>query len=88
MEKLIASVSQGVPAALSEVITLGRTLKKRADDVLAYFDHQQRSDWPTRAPAWLSPRVPQSHQLHRPIAAGDRRLQNPTTPSIVKSPFT
>jgi len=34
MEKLIASVSQGVPAALSEVITLGRTLKKRADDVL------------------------------------------------------
>jgi transposase len=38
MEKLIASVSQGVPAALSEVITLGRTLKKRADDVLAYFD--------------------------------------------------
>jgi len=38
MEKLIASVSQGVPAALSEVVTLGRTLKKRAADVLAYFD--------------------------------------------------
>lgn len=38
MQNLIGSVSAGVPAALSEVITLGRTLKKRAVDVLAYFD--------------------------------------------------
>ena len=38
MEKLIESVSVGVPAALTELITLGRTLKKRAVDVLAYFD--------------------------------------------------
>jgi hypothetical protein len=30
----IDSVSQGVPKALSEVIMLGRTLKKRAADVL------------------------------------------------------
>ncbi len=36
MTSLIASVSHGVPAELSEVITLGRTLKKRADDVLAW----------------------------------------------------
>ena len=36
MGKLIASLSQGVPAR-SEVITIGRTLKKRADDALAYF---------------------------------------------------
>ena len=35
MVKLIESVSAGVPAALTEVITLGRTLKQRADDVLA-----------------------------------------------------
>lgn len=38
MRNLIGSVSAGVPAALSDVITLGRTLKKRAVDVLAYFD--------------------------------------------------
>ena len=38
MEQLIASVSSGVPAALREVVTLGRTLKQRAGDVLAYFD--------------------------------------------------
>ncbi len=35
MTALIGSVSAGVSAVLSEVITLGRTLKKRADDVLA-----------------------------------------------------
>jgi transposase len=49
MRQLIASVSQGVPAALSEVITLGRTLKKRAADVLAYFDRPGTSNGPTEA---------------------------------------
>ena len=49
MTSLIASASQGVPAALSEVITLGRTLKKRADDVLAYFDRPGTSNGPTEA---------------------------------------
>ncbi|WP_024287215.1 ISL3 family transposase [Cellulomonas sp. KRMCY2] len=49
MEKLIASVSSGVPAALSEIITLGRTLKKRAVDVLAYFDRPGTSNGPTEA---------------------------------------
>jgi transposase len=49
MEKLIDSVSQGVPDALSEVITLGRTLKNRAADVLAYFDRPGTSNGPTEA---------------------------------------
>jgi transposase len=48
-EQLITSVSQGVPAALTEVITLGRTLKKRAADVLAYFDRPGTSNGPTEA---------------------------------------
>ena len=38
MVKLIDSVSDGVPTALIEVTRLGRTLKQRAADVLAYFD--------------------------------------------------
>jgi transposase len=38
MEQVIASVSHGVPGALRELITLGRTLTRRAGDVLAYFD--------------------------------------------------
>jgi len=49
MVKLIESLSQGVPAALSEIVTLGRTLKKRADDVLAYFDRPGTSNGPTEA---------------------------------------
>ncbi|MDN5764058.1 MAG: ISL3 family transposase, partial [Microlunatus sp.] len=49
MTKLIDSLSCGVPAALSEVITLGRTLKKRAVDVLAYFDRPGTSNGPTEA---------------------------------------
>lgn len=49
MEKLIASISAGVPAALTELITLGRTLKQRAADVLAYFDRPGTSNGPTEA---------------------------------------
>src|SRR5687767_140211 len=49
MRKLIEPVSHGVPAALSEVITLGPTLKKRAADVLAYFDRPGTSNGPTEA---------------------------------------
>jgi transposase len=49
MEKLITSVSQGVPGVLTTVITLGRTLKKRAADVLAYSDRRGTSNGPTEA---------------------------------------
>lgn len=49
MVKLIDSISHGVPSALVEIVTLGRTLKKRADDVLAYFDRPGTSNGPTEA---------------------------------------
>jgi transposase len=49
MEALIDTVSSGVPGALKEVISLGRTLKKRAADVLAYFDRPGTSNGPTEA---------------------------------------
>jgi len=49
MRKLIDSLSRGVPAALTEVITLGRTLNKRAADILAYFDRPGTSNGPTEA---------------------------------------
>ena len=49
MRKLIDSISRGVPAALTEVITLGRTLNKRAADILAYFDRPGTSNGPTEA---------------------------------------
>jgi transposase len=49
MARLIASISHNVPAALSEVVTLGRTLTKRAGDILAYFDRPGTSNGPTEA---------------------------------------
>jgi transposase len=49
MSKLIDSISHSVPAALKEVATLGRTLKRRAVDVLAYFDRPGTSNGPTEA---------------------------------------
>ncbi|TCM35959.1 transposase [Kribbella sp. VKM Ac-2568] len=49
MKQLIDSVSHGVPTALVELITLGRTLNKRAADVLAYFDRPGTSNGPTEA---------------------------------------
>jgi transposase len=41
--------SKNVPAPLTELITLGRTLKRRAADVLAYFDRPGSSNGPTEA---------------------------------------
>ena len=49
MTKLIETLRHGVPAALREVTTLGRTLKKRAADVLAYFERPGTSNGPTEA---------------------------------------
>jgi len=49
MRNLIESASRGVPAALTEIITLGRTLTRRAADILAYFDRPRTSNGPTEA---------------------------------------
>jgi len=78
MTSLIASVSQGVPAALSEVITLGRTLKKRADDVLAYFDRPGTSNGPTEA---LNGRL----EHLRGSALGFRNLTNYIARSLLET---
>ena len=49
MEALIDAVSQDVPAGLDELRKLGRTLKARATDVLAYFERPGTSNGPTEA---------------------------------------
>jgi len=49
MSQLIESISTDVPSPLTEIITLGRTLKKRAADVLAYFYRPGTSNGPTEA---------------------------------------
>jgi len=49
MRTLIDALSNGVPAPLIELRTLGRTLKRRAADVLAYFTRPGTSNGPTEA---------------------------------------
>ena len=49
LQKVINAISRGVPAALAELRKLGSTLKRRAGDVLAYFDHPRTSNGPTEA---------------------------------------
>ena len=46
---VIASLTDSVPKALIELRRLGRTLAKRAADVLAYFDRPGTSNGPTEA---------------------------------------
>ncbi len=49
LRALIDSLRHGVPAALTELRRLGRTLHRRAADILAYFDHPGTSNGPTEA---------------------------------------
>ncbi len=49
MSTLITTIARGVPPGLAEVARLGRTLSKRADDVLAFFDRPGTSNGPTEA---------------------------------------
>jgi transposase len=78
MQTLIHSVSHGVPAALREVIILGRTLKKRAVDVLAYFDQPGTSNGPTEA---LNGRL----EHLRGSALGFRNLTNYIAQSLLET---
>ena len=78
MTKLIESLSKKVPATLTELITLGRTLKKRADDVLAYFDRPGTSNGPTEA---INGRL----EHLRGSALGFRNLTNYIARSLLES---
>ena len=78
MTKLIGSLSQRVPTALTEIVTLGRTLKKRAADVLAYFDRPGTSNGPTEA---LNGRL----EHLRGSALGFRNLTNYIARSLLES---
>jgi transposase len=48
LARVIDTIRTGVPAGLEELATLGRTLHRRREDVLAYFSHRA-SNGPTEA---------------------------------------
>lgn len=58
-----------MPAALVELRSLGRTLKQRAADVLAYFDRPGTSNGPTEA-------ITGDNEHLRGSALGFRNLTN------------
>ncbi|MYM20467.1 ISL3 family transposase [Brevibacterium sp. 5221] len=49
MQAVIDSLTDGVPTALVELRKLGRTLRQRAADILAFFDRPGTSNGPTEA---------------------------------------
>ncbi len=49
MQAVIAAITTGVPAALVEIRKLGRTLKQRTTDILAFFDRSGTSNGLTEA---------------------------------------
>lgn len=49
MTAVIDSLKTGIPEALVELTTLGRTMNRRAADILAFFDHPRTSNGPTEA---------------------------------------
>src|SRR5699024_4393070 len=78
LTRLIEHVSSGVPDALTEVATLGRTLKRRAGDILAYFDRPGTSNGPTEA---INGRL----EHLRGIALGFRNLTNYIARSLLET---
>ncbi|CAM4122946.1 Transposase IS204/IS1001/IS1096/IS1165 DDE domain-containing protein [Janibacter anophelis] len=78
LEDLIDAVSHDVPPGLSEVRKLGRTLKTRAGDVLAYFDRPGTSNGPTEA---INGRL----EHLRGSALGFRNLTNYIARSLLES---
>ena len=78
MAHLIDAIATKVPAALPEVATLGHTLKKRAADILTYFDHPGTSNGPSEA---INGRL----EHLRGIALGFRNLTHYITRSLLET---
>nr|WP_205805026.1 ISL3 family transposase [Micrococcus luteus] len=78
MEQLIAKLGRAVPTKLIELAGLGRTLKKRAADILAYFDRPGTSNGPTEA---INGRL----EHLRGSALGFRNLTNYIARSLLES---
>jgi hypothetical protein len=87
----LTSLNNGVPAALTEIITPGRTLNRRSADVQASFDRPGTSNGPTEAinGRLEHPRgsAPEFRNLtnHIPRSLLKTGGPTPTTPRIVKS---
>ena len=78
LAEVIDRLRTGLPAGLEELATLGRTLHRRRDDVLAYFDRPGSSNGPTEA---LNGRL----EHLRGSALGFRNLTNYIARSLLET---
>ncbi len=78
MRAVIDSLAHGVPIALTELHKLGRTLGRRATDILAYFERPGTSNGPTEA---INGRI----EHLRGSALGFRNLTNYIARSLLET---
>ncbi len=78
LTSVIDRIKTAVPAGLEELAQLGRTLEKRRDDILAWFDHPGSSNGPTEA---INGRL----EHLRGIALGFRNLVNYRLRSLLEA---
>ena len=78
LEGVIDAVSTGIPKELVELASLGRTLRRRAADVLAFFDRPGTSNGPTEA---INGRL----EHLRGIALGFRNLTHYVARSLLET---
>lgn len=76
--KVVDEINTGVPEALVELRSLGRTLNRRAADVLAFFDRPGNSNGPTEA---INGRL----EHLRGIALGFRNLTHYVARSLLEA---
>jgi transposase len=76
MQAAITRLTTNLPTELPELRKLGRTLKRRAVDILAYFDHPRTSNGPTEA---INGRL----EHLRGTALGFRNITNYITRSLL-----
>jgi len=83
-EEIARLTSTSVPSSLTELITLGRTLKRRATDILAYFDNPHTTGGPTeainappRTPTRLRPRTCETSPTTSPEHSSRPEDSNP-----------
>ena len=85
---------RGRPNSLTEIITLGRTLTRRASDILAHFDHPHTTGGPTeainappRTPTRIRPRTCETSPTTSPEHSPKQEDSDPNYTPIMKSPF-
>lgn len=78
LKGVIDAISTGVPQELVELASLGRTLRRRAADVLAFFDRPGTSNGPTEA---INGRL----EHLRGIALGFRNLTHYVARSLLET---